>query len=274
MNSGSRPAERATPRPLERYSPRLVAGFSKWLPGYLRRHFEVMALARDGLPPADAGGPLLIYSNHPSWWDPLHFLLLARRHWPHRRHFGPFDADALGQYGLLERIGAYGVDASTRRGAADFLRTSRAILARDDTLLLITAQGEFTDPRRRPIELRPGTAHLARSLEGGQIVPLAVEYPFGTESRPRALARFGRPLSPAAAPGRSVAAWNDALVEALTETSDRLAELAISRALDPFDIYLSGRGGVGGLYDLGRRAIARLRGRRFDPRHDPGARDR
>ena len=257
------------PEVVSRYSSRRMAFFGNWLEGYFARNFDAVRTASPGAPD-DRGGPLLVYSNHPSWWDPIHFLLLARFTFPKRRMFGPFDAEALKKYSFFGRIGGFGIDTSSRRGAADFLRTSLAILEVPDATLWITAQGEFADPRSRPLSLQPGLAHLARRLEGGFVVPLAVEYPFWNESRPEALSLFGEPIPLGKDPDRSVEEWNQHLSTSLEQTMDRLATLASRRSAEGFDTLVLGRTGVGGVYDAWRRFKALASGRRFDPSHQGG----
>ena len=153
-----------------------------WLFGwYLRwffwRRFRAVRLSRTGLPDAPAGRPLIIYSNHPSWWDPAFYILLQAKLFPGRRGFGPMDATALGKYGLLARMGVFGIELDSPRGAARFLRTSLALLGDTRNVLWITAEGAFTDPRARPVRLRPGVAHLALTA-GVPVVPVGLE---GTE---------------------------------------------------------------------------------------------
>ena len=268
---------------LKRYSPRLVRWFARWLRGYFRRNFDGVRMARAGAPPEETADPLIVYTNHPSWWDPIHFLLLARTVMPGRRMFGPFDADALSKYPLFRRLGGFGVERSTRRGAVEFLRTSRAILASPDSSLWITAQGEFSDPRSRPVVLQPGLAHLVRELDRGVVVPLAVEYPFWNERHPVALSFFGRSMRAADVGADSVEEVNDLLARRLAETMDALGQEAapsgvvfpvgsevLGDLVDPVgeqgDLYL-GRTGVGGVYDSVRRFKAWIRGRRFDSAH-------
>lgn len=264
--------DQKTPEVITRYSPARVRWFTRWLRGYFRRNFDAVRLSRTGLPPTDEGAPLLVYTNHPSWWDPIHFLLLARESMPERRMFGPFDAEALKQYGFFRRLGAFGIDPSTRAGVADFLLTSRAILDQPDGTLWITAQGEFGDPRKRPIVLRSGVAHLVRNLERGLVVPLAVEYPFWNERHPEALSAFGEPFDLAGAPDLSTEQWNERLSERLAATMDSLAETAATRDPDRFHTLVMGRSGIGGGYDAWRRMKAMVRGERFDPSHQDGRR--
>ena len=252
--------------------------FMVYVRWYLRRHFHALRVARgDGAgsqPPALADRPVVIYTNHPGWWDPLIFLTVAQTLYPERMNYGPIDAGALGKYKFLERIGFVGIEAGTRQGAARFLRTARAAGRRSDVIFWITAQGAFTDPRRRPLEIRPGVGHAVAGLSRGLIVPLAVEYPFWNERLPEALVAFGEPLEVDAAPDRDAHAWTALLASRLEATQDRLAAAALSRDPSSFHTLLAGRVGVGGIYDCVRRAGAWWRGETFDASHggaEPGA---
>jgi 1-acyl-sn-glycerol-3-phosphate acyltransferase len=261
---------RQGPRPevIRRYSPWLVRGFARWLRGYFRRNFDGVRTSIDADPFDGSDDPLIVYTNHPSWWDPIHFLLLARLVVPGRRMFGPFDADALAKYRFFTRLGAFGIDRSSRRGAVEFLATSRAILADPANTLWITAQGEFSDPRRRPVVLRTGLAHLIRELDRGRVVPLAVEYPFWNERRPEALSRFGPPIDIAGVRDLATDELNVLLAGQLEEALDALADDAAARDARRFRTLVLGRAGVGGAYDIGRRGLAWMRGRRFDSAHE------
>jgi len=252
--------------PLARRSPILFRLFHLYLRWYFYRSFHAVRIARDGLPPAVADRPLIIYSNHPSWWDPAVFILLSAKLFPGRKAYGPIDSKALRQYGLLERMGAFAVPQDDRRGAAIFLRTSLSVLARPLGMLMVTAEGRFTDHRARPVVLRPGLAHLARRVPGAVILPLALEYGFWNESRAEMLMRFGPPVLPP--PTDAVADWNQRLEAALTGTMSALAAQSMARDANLFQPLMRGGAGVGGIYDVWRRLCAVLAGRRFDPSHE------
>jgi hypothetical protein len=134
-------------------------------------------------------------------------------------------------------------------------------------MLMITAQGRFADPRERPLDLRPGVARLAEVAPGARFLPLAIEYAFWTERGAEALVAFGPTLCGAdllALPRPTRLARLEA---ALAATMDRLAADAVARDPARFASLLEGRAGIGGVYDLWRRAKAVLRGERFDPAH-------
>ena len=243
----------------------LFWAFGWYLRWYFWRRFHAIRLSRSGIPAAPAGRPLIVYSNHPSWWDPALYMLLQTKLFPGRRGFGPMDAVALGKYGLFTRLGVFGIDLDSLRGATRFLRTSLALLGDPANTIWITAEGAFTDARTRPVRLRPGVAHLARHIPGAVLLPLAIEYAFWNESRPEALARFGPPIETGRE--RSVAEWQALLEAALAETMDALAAESATRNPGLFVKLLRGGAGVGGIYDLVRRTRALLHGHRFDPTH-------
>ncbi|MBS0643698.1 MAG: lysophospholipid acyltransferase family protein [Proteobacteria bacterium] len=233
-----------------------------------RRRFHAVRLALGSRPAVDPAAGLIVYSNHPSWWDPAMFVLLQSHVFPGRRGYGPMEEEALTRYAVLRRIGVFGLNPDSRRGAARFLQVGRLVLQTPDTSLWVTAEGAFTDPRRRPLRLRHGVAHLLHGQDNVVALPLAMEYPFWNESAPEALLRFGPPV--AADPGRSVADWQTTLTQALEATMDRLAEDALARDPARFETLVSGRVGIGGIYDLWRRRSL-LRGQRPHLAHEePG----
>lgn len=244
----------------------LVRFFTGVMTRRLRGAFHAVRLARDGHPRVEPGRPVVVYLNHPAWWDPALIMLLADRLFPARPGFGPIDAASLARYRFMARIGLFPVQPGPA-GAAAFLRQSLGVLADRRAMLWVTAEGTFTDPRRRPVRLRPGVAHLARRLPQAILLPLAVEYPFWDESTPEALARFGPPIDAADHAGLDVRRWTALLEDGLADTMDALAADALTRDPARFVTLLGGRVGVGGVYDLWRRAAAALRGRRFHAGH-------
>ena len=218
-------------------------------------------------------GPMVVYLNHASWWDPLIGLLLARRFWPARQHYAPIDAAQLKRYRILSRIGFFGVEPGTTRGAAIFLRNATAILESADATLWITSEGQFRDPRSRPVQLRPGVAHLAHRIEQVSFVPLAIEYPFWEERFPEVLCRFGKAIDSSAIAGEkpnTTDDWMTLLAGAMQVNQDALASESMARRAEAFQTILGGRAGVGGIYDTWRWAMAKMKGERFQKQHgDP-----
>jgi hypothetical protein len=104
------------------------------------------------------------------------------------------------------------------------------------------------------------------------VVPLALEYAVWVERTPEALARYGEPIRVADHVGLDGKAWTRLIEDRLTQTLDALNADAMSRDPGRFVTVIGGTAGVGGVYDVWRRAKALLTGRRFDGSH--GAEDR
>ena len=258
--AASRPA-------LPAVSPWRLRLFTHYARRYVQQSFHAVRLLRAGQPPQLPERPMVVYCNHPSWWDPLLCLLLAQRYFPARTHYAPMAADALARYRFLARLGFFGLATGTRQEAATLLRVGQAIARQPQTALWITPEGQFTDPRQRPVQLQPGLGHLARRLTGAAFVPLALEYPFWEERFPEALACFGDVVPVDQLPSHSAGDWTTLLARQLEATQDRLAEAARRRDPEVFETLLRGRVGIGGAYDLWRRLRAWRRGAAFQQAH-------
>ena len=242
----------------------VLAFFRRIVRGYFRRHFRAVRVSEaqrfSGLPE----GPLIVYGNHSSWWDPMVSVLLAQKLMPGRRHYAPMDASALKRYEILKQIGVFGVDMNTVRGAARFLRTGLDILSRGG-VLWVTPQGRFVDARERPLVFKPGLAALAARVPGGcTVLPLAIEYVFWDERLPEALLHFGEPMMVG---GAANEALESRLEVAMLKAMETLRVKAMTRNAAHFTVVQEGRVGIGGFYELGQRMLARVRGRRYQPEH-------
>jgi 1-acyl-sn-glycerol-3-phosphate acyltransferase len=216
---------------------------------YFRRHFRsVMAQHLERL--AMLEGPAIVYANHTSWWDPMLAILLAQTALPARKHYAPMDASALKRYPILRKLGIFPVAMTTARGAAQFLRTGRAILQAGG-VLWVTPQGRFADPREPQLAFKPGLAALALRVPGVALLPMAIEYTFWDERLPEALLHF-RPA--VALHGDETTEEATQLLESeLREAMQTLRDAAIARDASAFEAVLQGSKGTGGFYALGRR---------------------
>jgi len=245
----------------------LYRGFVRYSRWYVKRHFHAVRLAEPGWPAVPDDEPVLVYLNHPGWWDPLVGLMLAVTGFSTYRHYAPIETAALGQYRFFERLGFFGIEPGTAQGSARFLRLGERIMREPGCALWVTAEGFFTDVRHRPVTLRPGVAHLARRLERGVIVPLALEYPFWHQRLPEALARFGEPIDIRATRERSVSEWQYRLRTELERAMDALAARSMRRDASEWRPVLRGASGTGALYDTWRRVRCWMRGERFARGH-------
>ncbi len=283
-------------------SPWLLRGFKWYVRRFVRRNFHAVRLlnsSSDALAGLPSDRPVLVYMNHPSWWDPMLGVVVATQLLGDRQHFGAIDQRALEQYRVFAKIGFFGVDTESGRGGVRFLRTAEAILRGGRRhAVWVTAQGAFTDVRDRPVTLRPGVAAVVDRLgviggESGSVVvlPLAVELVFWNERYPEALLAWGEPITVNGlyAAGTDQAEATSAAVSSKETRQDRIARINAhlerrlehamealadaARSRDPArfirlgDDADDGRAGVGGLYDLGRRITCWMKGKPFSPAH-------
>ena len=250
-------------------SPLLLRWFTGYSRRYIRRHFHSLRVSTAGLPPDPRGLPLVLYSNHASWWDALVCLVIKDEFFSNRSAYAPIDAAMLERYKMFRRFGFFGIEQTSRRGAVQFLRTAEAVLQSPDHLLFMTPQSRFADVRERPLVFEPGLGHLPARTEGALFVPVAAEYVFWEERLPEILVRFGEPVEA----GRSTAAlispaaWTNRFERKLEAAQDALAAEAQLRQPENFKTLLSGAAGQGGVYDWWRSLTARLRGETFRKEH-------
>ena len=240
--------------------------FKWYIKKYLPKYFHSLRISKACNPEDPANGPLIFILNHPSWWDPLVGIWLTELY-PKREAFCPMDARGMEKYKFFSWLGFYGVELDSPRGAVNFLRKSMAILSMPNSMIWITAQGKFTDPRERPIRLRNGVGHLAARLQKGHAVPVAFEYCFWNERNPEILVRFGQPIALDQNDDLDADGWTKIFSLELQKTMDALSVEAQSRNPELFNCQFVSRSGVGGVYDIWRRFKSFLKGERFNPEH-------
>ena len=247
----------------------LQDGFHRFIRPMLRRHFHAIAIDQEGLPqlPNADRLPVIVYANHASWWDPLVSHFINRTLIPDRQFYAPMDADALQRYRVFAKLGFYGIEMQSSRGATEFLKRTRSILDHPNTAVWITPEGKFTDVRDHTSVLMPGLSHLCNQRETGSVLPLALEYVFWDERLPVCLAKFGQPIDVAEHVAYTKQQWADLLTLRLRQAQNELARRSIDRCSGPFENLLAGRSGGGFVYDSFRRAKSLLTGKSFRSSH-------
>lgn len=244
-------------------------GFHGFLKPFLKRHFHAIGIHQDSIPHVDIPDeePVLIFGNHPSWWDPLIAHFLNRKLFSKRQFYAPIDAEALEQYRVFGKLGFYGVRLNNTSGAASFLKQSMAILGTPGTAIWLTPEGRFSDVRDHSTDLMPGLSHLCSRMQSGRAIPLALEYVFWNERLPVCLAKLGEPISIAENQALDKPEWNRLVTTRLRQTQNELSQSAMQRSSDNFDNLIRGRTGAGGFYDFFRRLKSWSRLKRFRPHH-------
>lgn len=247
---------------------RAIALFSFYLRWYLRRHFHAVRVANAGRIPSQAQ-PLILFANHASWWDPLTAMLLGQTLLPEREHFAPMDEIALAHYSIFRPMGFFPVDNASPRGAGQLLRTGYQVLHRPGAVLWITPESQFQDVRKRPIVFRPGLGALMSRIGRMTCVPVAIEYVYWNERLPEILINIGEPLEIADGAMEDARTWTNLLSYAMAATLDELAMLTMDRDSESFETILSGKSGIGGIYEFWKRFACAITGRTYY--HDHGS---
>ena len=214
-------------------APWFVDGFLRYNRWLLGRRFAAVRVSGLGHLPLDSDDPVIVYLNHPAWWDPLMCAALIAAAAPRHRHVGLIDRTQLS--GVLERLGFIGIEPDSPAGARRLARIGEELRTLPRAMLWLTPQGRFSDPRERPLGLRGGLARLAARLPAARLVPLAIEYPFLGGRRPEARLLLGEPLEAGDADEISIETG-------LERAMDRLAELVIGGEDDAFRTLIGGPG--------------------------------
>lgn len=240
----------------------MFATYSEWL---LKRNFHSVRVL--GEPDLDQfnGQPVVIYANHPSWWDPIVGLAIWRRLLRNRTSYAPIDAQMLEKYAFFKKLGYFGVDKHSFSGVRRFLKTGVSLLNRPDTILFITPQGRFSDVRESWPAFEPGLSHLAAKAHDAVFIPMALEFTYWEEKRPEILIRFGDALQPTG--DQSPKELNSIMETRLAAATERLSAASINREVDAFQNLLSGGKGTHFVYDAWRRLKSAVTGTTFTPAH-------
>ncbi|MAH65516.1 MAG: hypothetical protein CMJ27_03875 [Phycisphaerae bacterium] len=199
--------------------------------------------------------PVIAMFTHASWWEPLVGLMLWNRFLADRDIFLPMERDQLRRFRFFRRLGAFGIDPDDPT-SLELMRDHvlRRFADRPSSLLGLTPQGRFTDPRA-PIRLRPGAAAIAAAVPNPPtVVTVAVEYVFWQDARPEMLVAVEACDPPAVG---TTAGWHRRMSAAFAATSERLASAAIARDPDAFELVAGGAARINPVMD----AWLRLRGR-------------
>ncbi|HBE72240.1 MAG TPA: acyltransferase [Planctomycetaceae bacterium] len=250
--------------PVPTISQPLMAGFYRFLPRFLKKNFHAVAANSEALSTFDTETQrsVVVYANHASWWDPMTAMFLQQAFFSGFRMYAPIDAEALEKYKIFKRMGFYPIRRDSSRGAAEFLKTTRQILATPGASVWMTPEGRFVDPRERDAGFMPGLSHLASrmSTRPGPVpvtfIPVAIEYSFWEESKPELLVWFGHPIetdTEAISSSADKEAWDTLLRLRLREAQNRLSHASIARDSSQFKILLGGKTGSFFIYDWYRK---------------------
>ncbi len=197
--------------------------FRWWFSGHARSRLQqsfsaVRAEGMDHLRAALAAGPVLIVSNHTSWWDPLVVLYLTEHVLRCDGH-AMMDAVNLRRLPFFAMVGAFGVDLENPSDGASAIRYAARLLNAPGRMVWVFPQGRERPVTERPLGFRAGSAEVARVAKC-VTVPIGLRYEHRGSERPELWMSIGEAIPWT----KDVAAGRAAHEAAVTSRLERLEE--------------------------------------------------
>jgi 1-acyl-sn-glycerol-3-phosphate acyltransferase len=172
--------------------------FNAWFSGHARTRIHgtfgevrIRGLERARAHAAEA--PLLVVSNHASWWDPL-VAMHVSTHLLSTDGYALMDAKNLRRLPFFSLVGGFGVDLDRPEDGASSMRYAARLLDRPGRLVWVYPQGRERPITERPLGFRPGSAEIARVARKARTLPVGLRYEFGGTERPTLWLSFGEAL--------------------------------------------------------------------------------
>ncbi|OYT73898.1 MAG: glycerol acyltransferase [Chloracidobacterium sp. CP2_5A] len=221
----------------------------------LRRAFHAVWWRGVDVFTAEPRRPLLIYANHPGWWDPLLAFFVVRR--TGRDGYMMSEEKTLRAFRFFRWMGGFSIDRTNARDVAQSIRYAAERLRSPGTALWIFPQGEITPPDKRPIAFFKGVAHILRRAPTCVVVPAAIRYEFDDQPRPEAFLDFGAGETIRGADVSDLVGLTRHLQSRLAERLDALRDSVWERRREDFALALRGRRSISDAYV---DTVARLTG--------------
>jgi 1-acyl-sn-glycerol-3-phosphate acyltransferase len=158
---------------------------------FAKRFSAVRVVGLDALREIRARQPILMVSNHTSWWDPLVMFDLSFRTLKLEGH-ALMDAKNLRALPMLGWIGAFGVEIGDKEDGERAVEYGASMLSGPGKLVGVYPQGRERPVYERPLGFKPGAARMAlRARVEPAIVPVGVRYEFGRHEKPEAIVHIG-----------------------------------------------------------------------------------
>lgn len=146
------------------------AMFRPWM------HRRIAGIHITGLPLAHISNrPLILVSNHVSWWDGFLLREVHRQLRPTAHMHAVMLERELRQRPLLRLLGAVGIDPGSAPSVLRTLRVLRERLERHpDSVVLYFPQGKIWPSHVRPLGFQRGVELFARHLPSADIIPIGI----------------------------------------------------------------------------------------------------
>ncbi len=159
----------------------------------LKRHFaNVYVRTSQDISRLDM--PCILCPNHSCRWD-MSIALYATKEVLGLDPYMMVASGPIRQYPLMAKVGCFEMDTSSSTTIAASIEYSANLLrGRRERALILFSQGDYTHSYVRPLRLRPGMAHVARSVGDVAVLPAAFYYESFIHQSPDAYVSIGTPL--------------------------------------------------------------------------------
>lgn len=146
----------------------------------IRMNFQRVVIAGEF---KDKGLPLLIISNHMSWWDGIWVMYLNIRLLKRKFHFMMLE-EQIGKFPLLNKVGGYSVKKRSRT-IIETLNYTNELLSDKNNLVLLFPQGEIQSVYTPVIRFGKGLERILKDNSGKiQVLFLANLIDYFSEEKP------------------------------------------------------------------------------------------
>jgi hypothetical protein len=168
--------------------------FAIYIRRLLRRNFHSLNLLGD-IPIIEADQPILLLSNHSSWWDGFLVYFLNEK-LLHRPLYLMMLESELKKYPFFSRVGAFSIDPGHPKSVLTSLEYSHSILELPISpapLLALFPQGELRPNMIRPLGFAKGHEWIIKkSKKQLAILTLGIRIEFLDQQLPEVFFQFGK----------------------------------------------------------------------------------
>ena len=181
--------------------------------------------------------PLVIYSNHSSWWDGLIAFQISFK--MRLNSFIMMEEKQLKNLSHFRKLGAFSVVREKPREAIHSIRYAAKILNSDPTSTLwIFPQGEILPNDRRPLFFYNGLSKIIKQTEKCETTSLSIRYEFLGEFKPQIFVKIEKPVTNSESEKSDARQLSEMLSERLTGNLDSLINDVINQKFEGYESIL------------------------------------
>lgn len=139
----------------------IIYPFFKWYAGFIiKRHNSTVKITGDF---KDRNLPVLLISNHISWWDGFWAMYINQKVLHRKFHFMMLE-EQLRKYWFFNFTGGFSVNKSTK-SIVDTLNYTSGLLKDKENMVLIFPQGEIQSLHNQNLQFEKGVERILKNKE-------------------------------------------------------------------------------------------------------------